>query len=169
MAQPEYVPIDAGDRVRPAERLPAPRRWLANRPGEVVDVELPKGKRFGSPGPDQGYAFKLAHLYDGHLTLTEGEHAEDAVAGCVAVALRRASLFGRAPVVYDLELAFGVWGFLDSAPPDLVEFRKPLFQAVAHHYAEQRNIVDRVPESTLRMAPDGVRSRVADWRSLLVV
>jgi hypothetical protein len=51
----------------------------------------------------------------------------------------------------------------------LVEFRKPLFQAVAHHYAEQRNIVDRVPESTLRMAPDGVRSRVADWRSLLVV
>jgi hypothetical protein len=85
------------------------------------------------------------------------------------VALRRASLFGRAPVVFDLELAFGVWGFLDDAPADLVAYRRPRFQSAAHHYWDRRQIVDAVPESTLRMQPADVRSRLADWRSLLLV
>ena len=171
MAQPEYVPLDAADRVRPAERLPVPDSWVADRPAEIRGNEVPKGKRFGSPGPDQGYGLKLARTFvvDGKLKLAEGEHAEDAVAGCLGVALRRASLFGRAPVIYDFELAYGLWGFLDDAPRELVEFRRPLFQAASHHYWEQRGIVDHVPESTLRMNPADVRGRVADWRSLLLI
>ena len=37
-----------------------------------------------------------------------------------------------------------------------------------HHYAEQRAIVDAVPESTLRMAPQAVAdAHRSDWRSLL--
>jgi hypothetical protein len=171
MAQPEYVPINDDDRVRPAERMPAPDRWVPDRPAEITGTEVPKGKRFGSPGPDQGYGLKLARTFaaDGRLRLAEGEHAEDAVAGCLGVALRRASLFGRAPVVYDLELAYGLWGYLDDAPRELVEYRLPLFQAASHHYWDQRGIVDQVPESTLRMQPGDVRSRVAEWRSLLLV
>jgi hypothetical protein len=171
MAQPEYVPIDADDRVRPAERLPVPDRWLADRPAEIRGNEVPKGARFGSPGPDQGYGLKLARSFatGGRLRLTDGETAEDAVAGCLGVGLKRASLFGRAPVIYDMELAFGVWGFLDDAPAELVAFRKPLFQAASHHYSDQRDIVDRVPESTLRMAPADVRGRLTEWRSLLLV
>jgi len=170
MAQPEYVPIDADDRVRPVERLPVPDRWVQDRPAEIVGNEVPRGKRFGSPGPDQGYGLKLARQFDGRLKLAEGESAEDAVAGCLGVALKRASLFGRAPVVYDLELALGLWGFLDdAAPAELVDFRKSLFQSASHHYWDQRGIVDRVPESTLRMAPADVRARLADWRSLLAL
>jgi hypothetical protein len=171
MAQPEYVPINDDDRVRPAERLPAPDRWVPDRPAEITGNEVPKGKRFGSPGPDQGYGLKLARSFvaDGRLKLAEGEHAEDAVTGCLGVALRRASLFGRAPVIYDFELAFGLWGFLDDAPRELVDYRQPLFQAASHHYWDQRGIVDQVPESTLRMQPGDVRSRVAEWRSLLLV
>ncbi len=64
------------------------------------------------------------------------------MAGCTAVALRRASLFGRAPVIHDLRIAFTIWGYLDAAPPaELVELRRPLFEGVAnslHHYEERR-------------------------------
>jgi hypothetical protein len=171
MAQPEYVPLHADDRVRPTEQMPVPDRWLADRPAEIRGVGVPRGKRFGTPGPDQGYGLKLARSFveGGRLQLTDGEHAEDAVYGCLGVGLRRASLFGRAPVVYDFELAYALFGFLDSAPADLVAFRKPLFQSAAHHYWDQRGIVDRVPESTLRMQPADVRSRLTDWRSLLLV
>ncbi len=172
MAQPEYVPIDADDRVRPVERLPVPDRWVPDRPGEIKGVGIPTGKRFGTPGPDQGYGLKLARSFveSGKLVLAEGEHAEDAVAGCLGVALKRASMFGRAPVIYDFELAFALFGFLDAAVPrELVEFRKPLFQAASHHYWDQRGIVDHVPDSTLRMQPADVRSRVGDWRTLLSV
>lgn len=167
MAQPEYVPIGADDRVRPAERLPAAERWVQDRPAELLGNEVPKGKRFGSPGPDQGYALKLAHQFEDKLKLAPGEHAEDAVVGCLGIALRRASLFGRAPVVYDFELALGLWGFLDDAPAELVELRRGLFQSAAHHYWDQRAIADRVPESTLRMKPADVRAQLADWRNLL--
>jgi hypothetical protein len=170
MAQPEYVPIDADDRVRPVERLPVPDRWLQDRPAEIMGNEVPRGKRFGSPGPDQGYALKLAREFHGKLKVGEGESEEDAVAGCLGVALKRASLFGRAPVIYDLELAFAIWGFLDDgAPAELVALRKDLFQASAHDYGDQRQIVDHVPESTLRMKPADVRGKLTDWRSLLSV
>lgn len=172
MAQPEYVPVNADDRVRPAERLPVPDRWVADRPGEIRGVGMPTGPRLGSPGPDQGYGLKLARSFveAGKLVLTQGEHAEDAVAGCLGVALKRASMFGRAPVIYDFELAYAVWGFLDAAAPrDLVEFRKPLFQSVSHDYWDQREIADQVPDSTLRMQPAAVRTALDDWRSLLAV
>jgi len=37
--------------------------------------------------------------------------------------------------------------------------RGPLFQAASHHYAEQRAIVDQVPESTLRSTHQDVARR----------
>ena len=97
-------------------------------------------------------------------------HAADALAGCVAVALKRASLFGRAPVIHDLTIAFTLFGFLDEhADDELVALRRTLFEEVAnaHHYVEQRRIADLVPESTLRLTADEVKARhAADWKSL---
>ncbi|HMQ27652.1 MAG TPA: hypothetical protein PKA98_16800 [Acidimicrobiales bacterium] len=91
---------------------------------------------------------------------------EDVKAGVVGVALKRGSLFGRAPVVHDLTLAFTVFGFLDESPdPALVDLRKELFASAAVHYAERRAIVDLVPEATLRMTPTQVaEAHAADWR-----
>ncbi len=167
MAQPEYVPLSPADRVRPAERLPVPDQWLQDRPAELTSPGAPTGRRFGTPGPDQGYALTLAQRFEERLELGPGEHGEDAIAGCVGVALRRAALFGRAPVIHDLELAFTLWGFLGDAPADLVEYRMPLFQGVSHDYDRQREIAERVAESTLRLTPAGVRQLLADWRELL--
>ena len=165
--QPEYVPVRASDEVRPVERLPAPGHWKADRPGDIHTPERPTGPGLGTPGPDQGYALRLARQFHDRLVLAAGEHDEDAVAGCLGVALRRASLFDRAPVAHDLEHAFRLWGFLGDAPSDLVEFRRPLFQGAAHHYWDQRVIADHVPADTLRLAPAQVAERLGEWRTLI--
>ena len=103
------------------------------------------------------------------LILADGESAEDAVAGCTAVGMRRCARFGRAPAIYDLTFAFTLWGFLGGAPDDLVALRGPLFRSAAHHYLAQRAIADCVAEETLRLTPEAVAERLDDWRQLLVV
>ena len=57
---------------------------------------------------------KLAKRFVNRLILTPGEDVHDVLAGCSAVALKRASLFGRAPVVHDLILVLQLFGFLPS-------------------------------------------------------
>jgi len=167
MTQPDHVPITESEKVRPLFTLPAPEPWTPSRPAELRGATQPEGPRLGSPGPDQGYALTLAARFADELVLATGEHAADALAGATAVALRRAALFGRAPVVYDLEHALTLWGFLDDAPEDLVAFRAPLFRGAAEDYWARRAIAHRVPEATLRLAPGQVADRLGDWRELL--
>jgi hypothetical protein len=172
MAAPQYVPSSPSARVRFYEAAEhVPDGWSADRPGDVA-VRQPRGTRLGNPGPDQGFALLLAKQFHGrlHLSATEDEH--DAISGCLAIALKRASLYGRAPVIHDLTLAFTLWGYLDeAAPTELVELRTKLFEGVGHvqhHNAEQRAIVDSIPESTYKMTPKAVNLVLASqWRSLL--
>jgi hypothetical protein len=144
---------------------------MADRPGDNADGQ-PRGDQLGSPGPDQGYVYVLARRFEGTLQLAADEHEADAIAGCIGVALRRASVFGRAPVLPDLTVALTVWGYLGDASPDLIAFRQPLFEEIGHphHYAEQRRVVDLVREDALRLSPDEVaEAHRKDWRSLLVL
>ena len=167
MAAPEYVPNNLAQQPRTGLALPPAGAWLADRPGEL-GPDQPTGPGFGKPGPDQGYALALARRFRDRLVLTEHESVEDAEAGCVGVGLNRASLFGRAPVIHDLDIAFTLWGFLGQAPDELGAFRRPLFEGAAHHYSDQRAIVDQVPDSTLRLLPAEVKARYpAEWRALL--
>lgn len=168
MAQPEFVQLHAGDRVRAAERLPAHGGWRQDRPAELTSPDVPTGPRFGSPGPDQGYGLTLAERFVDRLELAPDEHAEDAVTGCLGVGLRRASIFGRAPVIHDMDLAFTLLGYLGGAPADLVAFRVPLLQGAAHSYWVQRDVVDKVLLETLRLTPAQVRDELSEWRSLFV-
>ena len=166
MAQPEYVPVVARDRVRVSERLPTPDHWVAARPAEVRDLGgQPSGPMFGTAGPDQGYALKLAHHLEPQIV---ADHPDDAIAGSIGVALKRAALFGRAPVIHDVDLALALWGFYAGAPADLVAFRQPLFEGAARDYLAQRAITDRVPDTTLRLTPDAVKGQLTSWRSLIV-
>lgn len=170
MAAPEYVPQPAIQRVRSYTSPPRrPESWAPDRPGDLNGPQ-PHGPGLGTQGPDQGYALVLAHRFEGRLYLTDGEHERDAIAGGVGVALKRASLFGRAPVMHDLTVAFTIWGFLREAPEDLVTLRKPLFAEVANpnHYPEQRHVVDMVPDDSVRLSPQEVaEAHLRDWRSLL--
>ncbi|HEX6419668.1 MAG TPA: hypothetical protein VFZ77_14310 [Acidimicrobiales bacterium] len=172
MAAPEYVPQPAIKSVRAYESPPRrPESWVPDRPGDSpVGFEL--GERFGAPGPDQGYVYLLARRFSGQLQLAADEREDDALAGAAAVALKRASMFGRAPVLHDLTVALRVWGFLGDAAPDLIAYRQPLFAEVSdpHHYPELRHIVDLVPEEVLRLSPEQVAERQrSDWRKLLQV
>lgn len=175
VSAPQYVPSKP---VRPSVRSyeSPPWRyesWRADRPGDVVEEGQPEGAMLGYPGPDQGYALTLLNLFDGKLHLREGEIIADVEAGVVAVALKRASLFARAPVVHDLTVGFCIWGYLDADPaPELVALRRELFRGVAHphHYAELRRVADSVPEEALRKPHKAVQAQHGkDWRSLIDV
>ena len=168
MAAPDYVPTPLSEQPRESLRLPPPRPWMADRPADLQRGQ-PVGPKLGRPGPDQGYLLKLAEDFEDRVEVAEGEQAEDAIAGCAAVAMRRAALFGRAPVAHDLELALRLWGFLGGAPDDLVEFRRRLFGGAAHHYWDQRAVTDLVPDETLKLTPAKVADRLSDWRQLLDV
>jgi hypothetical protein len=167
MAQPEFVPVAGIDEVRPSENVPPSKRWMATRPGETVDGRMPEGDGFGNQGPDQGYALFLARRFFDKLELVEGEHRGDVVAGCLGVATKRASIFGRAPVIYDWEVAFSVWGYLGGASTSVVQKRVELFAEAAHHYWKRRAIADAVPETTLRMTPQMVRAAMTAGQELL--
>lgn len=168
MSAPSYVPRPKDDRPRVYESPPRrPEAWFSNRPAELPGQQ-PTGGALGHQGPDQGYALKLARRFEGRLTLADGEGEHDTIAGCTAVAMRRASMFGRGPSIHDLTVAFTVWGFTGAASPGLVAMRRPFFAEVAHphHYLQLRELVDKVPAWLLRRTPDQVRDLASrDWQA----
>jgi hypothetical protein len=171
VAAPEYVPVKPMDDVRAYESPPRrPDPWKAERPGDLKTGQ-PRGVRFGNPGPDQGYALVLARRLQDRLHLQPDESLDDVIQGSVPIALKRASMMGRAPIIHDLTVAFTVWGFLDEkAPADLIETRKKLFAGVAlpGHHAERSRLAALVPLSTLRLPIDEVRTlNIVKWKSLL--
>lgn len=168
MAAPRHTPKPATDSPRGYSSPDhVPDRWIPDRPGEL-DGPQPTGAGLGTPGPDQGFALRIARRLSDEVQLQPGEHLDDAVRGSVLIALRRASMFSRAPVVHDLRIAFTIWGFFDPDPPaDLVAVRRQLFEGVsntAHHYVEGRILVDMVPAEVLASTPAEVLARYpGDW------
>ena len=119
MTQPTFVPIAEADQVRPARHLHVPGSWTTSRPAELVTPSVARGRDVGTPGPDSGFALRLARRFEHELQLGEGESEHDVLLGVALVAAKRAALFGRAPSIYDVRLALGLWGFLGDAPPEL--------------------------------------------------
>ncbi len=87
MTQPSFSPV------------PQPTRSALPCGSRPLQTGAPTGSRtctsrssptdgpLGAPGPDQGYALKLAEdLFSDRLELVAGERAEDAVFGCAMVA-----------------------------------------------------------------------------------
>ncbi len=171
MAAPKFAPVSPIDDAR-SYSSPAyvPKSWTPDRPGEI-DGFQPSGSRLGNQGPDQGFGIKIANTFLSRIHVSPGESAKDAVAGCLGIGLKRASLFSRAPVIHDFTIAFTAWGFLDADPPAaLVELRRLLFKgADGHHgYEHQRQLADIVPDSTLKMTPQQVSAAYPGrWRDLV--
>jgi hypothetical protein len=172
MAAPKFAPVSPSDVVRTYESPDyVPGAWDADRPAEIQGRQ-PVGQRLGYQGPDQGYMLGLSERCRDRLFVSPGESVDDAIRGGINIALRRASLFGRAPVMHDLTIAFTIWGWLDRSPAaDLLARRSDLFEGVAntvHHYTEGRLIADMVPESTLRLTPEAANDAYTSgkWRDL---
>ncbi len=171
MAAPKFSPVEPNEPTRTYSSPDhVPPAWMPLRPADIVGFQ-PVGPRLGRQGPDQGFALRIAQRLVPSLTLQDGEHPDDVVRGCLGIALRRASLFSRAPVVHDLRVAFTMWGFFDPRPdPELVALRKKLFEGlrhVGHHYTEARVIADMAPELMLRMSPADVEGAYQrGWRAV---
>lgn len=166
MSAPKFVPVAAVEAFRGDSALPPAQEWLTDRPAEIT-VGAPTGQRMGRPGPGQGYGIKLANTFHGKLHLTEGEHEHDVLAGILGVALKRAALYGRAPMIHDLRMALTLFGYLRlDAPADQVAARRSVFEAAGHHYELQRAIADMVPDATLRMSQ--AEQAKVPWQQLLV-
>jgi hypothetical protein len=168
MTQPSYVPITEADQVRPAHQVEAPRRWRADRPADHRGGPEPRRREHGTPGPDQGYALLLAErLFADRLQLQPGEEPHDVLLAAAELGAARAATFGRAPVARDIELALVLLGALGGGPDDLVAWRQRTVRGAAHEYRIRRALVDAVPEATLRLTADQVRSRLGRWRELI--
>jgi len=177
VTQPKFAPILEKNEVRGGYQLGVPAPWVPHRPGESRPA--PKTGRvvgLGVPGPDQGYALGLARRFKDRLGLDPDEHADDVLAGAVAIALRRASLFGRAPVASDIELALALFKYLVAEEgtwptADLLEWRREHFAGAAHDYWVRRSLADSVPEQPLRLKPEKVaellESAATRWRELV--
>lgn len=171
MAAPSYVPVDPEEHPRyyasPALRdLP----WRADRPAELVGQPMPSGGLYGNHGPDIGYAYKLVHLVSDKIKVQADESKHDVEKGAVAVAMRRAALFGRAPILADLDVALTIWGYYDEQPASgLRVMRGEMFEGAGHHhgYPLLREISNAVSEHALRMTPAQVASaHDSDWAGL---
>jgi len=169
MAVDPYVPTRPEDAPRRSMAIPPAVGWRADRPGDIDPVVGPGcvGVLFGSPGPDSGYALTLAERFHDQVTVARPETVHDAEAVAAQVAMRRGSLFGRAPVRADVELGFTLFGWLGEAPAELVEWRRLAVAGVAHDYARRVALVEEIPESVVRQAPDQIPARMSDWRQLL--
>ena len=161
MAQPPFVPQKPQVEPRFYESPERTRgAWQLDRPGDAL-APAPTSGNF--QGPDQGYALLLAERFRDSLALPGGDgsgttgaiSADNALTGCVAVALKRASLLGRAPVALDIELALLIWGFSssgqggDAFPQIVAGLRHSLFGDLEHNKHASLRIVELCDEDIL--------------------
>jgi hypothetical protein len=147
--------------LAPGVRMPAARPWYPNRPAEVRQGQ-PTGPFFGAPGPDVGYALTLVHRVADTMRLAEHEHREDAIAVVGELAMKRAALFGRAPVATDVECAMLALGYDGTAAPEFAAWRARAFTGAAHEYGLRRAICDAVPLDLLRLPPGALATRTTE-------
>lgn len=171
MGAPAYVPKIPTTKVRSYSsppRRPAP--WRADRPGELTGRQ-PEGDRLGVPGPDPGYAVSLTERFRDSLQLHDGEAVSDVLSGAAAIAMKRAGLFGRAPVSVDVEIGLTLWGYLDAnVDEELVSLRRRWFEEIhtRHFYMERRRVADAMPDELLLQTPGEIKAAyVENWRACL--
>jgi hypothetical protein len=165
-----YIPSEIGDQPRQQQNLPpglAPppaRDWRADRPGDLKAAPG-DGALMGRPGPNVGYAYTLAARARSRLRLSPHEQPDDVIAVLAEIAGKRAALFGRAPVIGDVDVAVALLGYDGTADEAFAELRARLIHDAAHDYTRRRALVDAVPEELLRLRGTALADRVAEWRT----
>ncbi len=149
-------------------RVPAPSRWVADRPGDLHGGQ-PRGALLGDPGPNIGYALRLVHRVAERFALAPHEPLDDAMSVVGELAMKRASSFGRAPVMDDVTGAMLLLGYQGGCAPDFAAWRAVLVAGAHHDYRTRRSLCDAVDLDVLRRAPstlvDGIESLRRDLRA----
>ncbi len=160
MTQPPYVPVSKGSSLRKFDSLSLPKSWKLNRPAELSvnrHSAVEQGKQLGTPGPDSGFAMKLARVALEGVTDSSGLSAADIKAAVVAVTIARASLFSRAPVMNDVRFAIASLAIgSENLGTREVEVRNHLVRGISHDYMKARDLVGRYGVETLKLDSDKV-------------
>lgn len=167
MTQPDYVPLAPGTRLRDFDELENPGSWTANRPSELAPLKgsaAKQGKFLGTPGPDSGFALKLTRIALDEIELSASEDHSDIMKVISAVAIKRAALFSRAPVIHDVRFALKLFGFgnADNTPDDLVKFRKEIMAGSGHNYFKVRKTLELISLETLNLT--AAELNLSRWR-----
>jgi len=152
VGQQPNVEVGPADRPRPVPEPGPARRWRANRPGDITSPQQMRwGGAFGTPGPDQGWAIKLVAEGDlpGRTPLLE-----KVVATLMGA---RASLYGRAPIMEDLETAKQILGLGEGADPGLEAQRNRWLEIAAHEKVPGKQALAEVGPELLKAKPAGVK------------
>lgn len=166
MGQEPNIEIPFEDLPR-ATAGPAPaRRWKAARPGDLhAPDDVPWGGGFGTPGPDTGYALKLAAGASYQLEADESRANVQSVLLLIMGA--RASRFGKAPSRDDLAWSLMLLG-LDqqeeipqATMTRLVESRKHWAPRVANSHAAARRLSALLTPELFALSLDDLRHQLA--------
>jgi hypothetical protein len=168
-----FVAPDLDDRPRQQQNLPPglgyppASSWRADRPGDLAGVSGADraGTLRGRPGPNVGYAYTLAERAHDRFQLAPHEDLHDAVSVAAEIAMKRASAFGRAPVMADIEVALALLGYDGTGGDTFGAWRARAVHDAAHHYPIRRAIVDSVPDAVLAKKPSDLGSDVGVWRA----
>ncbi|HEX7522147.1 MAG TPA: hypothetical protein VF441_08840 [Acidimicrobiia bacterium] len=169
-----YIPARLEDEPRqetnlaPGVKLPAANAWRADRPGDL-EAGQPSGALLGSPGPNVGYALTLVERIKDQLVTAPHEHLDDAMGVIAEIAMKRAALFGRAPVMADIDAARALLGYDGNVPADFVEWRVGAVHDADHDYIRRRSLVDAVPDDLLRLPFPAFAARVPGAQEALSV
>ena len=172
MGQQPNIELEIADLPRPRPSPAPARRWRPQRPGELDSPDdVPWGGAFGTTGPDAGYALRLVR--ERTAVLATGEDAHNAEAALMALASARASHYGRAPTVRDIDVAMTILGYAPDGLPEaliagLAKDRSRWLANIGHDASKARALVASVPIENLAAPLDDLRARMANGERLIV-
>src|SRR3546814_16118439 len=73
------------------------------------------------------------------------------------LAIKRASRFGRGPVITDVEIGFTLLGYLGNASPELARWRAHDLAGIAPAYHLQHHVATLVADDLLAHTPHQIR------------
>lgn len=171
MPTQDFVPTRRIDAPRHEQNMPegvdnpVPESWVADRPGDEDSKLNGAGELFGNAGPNIGYAYTLVgRIYDS-LILSSNEHRHDVEPLVAEIAMRRASHFGRAPIMKDVDCAVHLLGLGAELDNEETKQRVLLIHDCGHNEHKRRTIVNSIPDELLFGDKAPSTDKVSAWRT----
>lgn len=146
--------VEASEAVKPRTKLEpgASTKWRASKPGIPSGPEdIPSGGRFGSAGPDHGWAIKVV----AHANLPSDDPALRSV--IIGLVQARAAAHGRAAVPEDIDAALVLCGYGEDASQDIIERRERWIVESAHDQRPGASAVAELDRDLIAAKPGQIR------------
>jgi hypothetical protein len=140
--------VETTEAIRPRTKLePGPAvKWRASKPGVPSGpADVPSGGRFGSAGPDHGWAIKIVAAAE--------LPSDDPALRSVIIGLVQA----RAAVPEDVDAALVLCGFAEDTPPEIVERRERWLRATSDDKRPGATAVAEVDRDLIAAKPEQIR------------